>query len=820
MTKFKSTKRALLASGMALVLCVSMLVGSTFAWFTDSVTTAGNTIQSGTLQVDLVDEDGNSLENKVLAFEDKDGNDLWEPGCTYNTQKFFVKNNGNLALQYQIAINGIEGNAKLLEAIDWTITVDGVKTDVADLEGKLLQANDQSAAIVLSGHMKEEAGNEYQGLTVEGISVSVFATQYTYEKDSKDDQYDKNAAWDGTIPTTKPESLVVDTDAKLISINDIEAFAYLNTLLENESFRATYGSTWQYSIELNTDVNLLGRPWTPIKMSNFVAFDGKGHTISNLNVSADSYAGLFAQVSCNDTGVTYVRNLNINGATVTGNKYVGVVAGSSPQGAIENVTVNNAVVSGIKYVGGFFGWGNGSVNGSTIKNSAISIDKIVIDPKDNSIDAKEAGALIGYLSNDGIATTESKIIANNHVENVTIKAPTIASGLVAQPNSSNKGGAVIEVKNNTMKNVTITTTEDATAALFVSNNVGGKTIVKDNTYENVTLKTKESTQMGDSDKGVDVPKDVELPDDAKFVMTDPIIDEKNKTVTIEDASFKDANGNEVDLSNNTTPITVTIKVPFTDGETFDIKHNDEYITTAIVTDGKIVYECLHFCKILITDAKMTAVSTADELVEALEAGEDVIFTNDIKIDPANMSNAYGKTGINVKKGQTIDGNGFTLNIQGAGGTWDSGINTTGGIIRNIKVTGSFRGIFVNHNSDYSETVVLENVTIEGTTYTISCDQGMNQNLEAYNCTFNGWTSFAATLGTAKFVDCNFGEGKGYAYCRPYAPTTFVGCKFEAGYEVDTRAASTFEKCTLGGVDVTEDNLATLVTANIDKASVK
>ena len=193
---------------------------------------------------------------------------------------------------------------------------------------------------------------------------------------------------------------------------------------------------------------------------------------------------------------------------------------------------------------------------------------------------------------------------------------------------------------------------------------------------------------------------------------------------------------------------------------------------------------------------MTPVSTADELVAALEAIEDVYLLNDIKIDPASMSNAYGKTGINVKNGQTIDGGGHTLNIEGAGGTWDSGINTTGGIIRNITVTGSFRGIFINHTSAHSEKVVLENVTLEGVTYTISCDQGLNQGIEATNCKFYGWTSFAKTAGEAKFVNCYFGEGNGYKYCRPYSNTEFVGCTFCPGYAVDeTRAEVTFTNCT-------------------------
>ena len=193
----------------------------------------------------------------------------------------------------------------------------------------------------------------------------------------------------------------------------------------------------------------------------------------------------------------------------------------------------------------------------------------------------------------------------------------------------------------------------------------------------------------------------------------------------------------------------------------------------------------------------TPVSTADELVAALEANEGVYLMNDIKIDPASMSNAYGATGINIKNGQTIDGGGHTLNIQGAGGTWDSGINTTGGIIRNITVTGSFRGIFINHTSTHSEKVVLENVTIggNGTVYTISCDQGLYQGIEATNCTFNGWTSFAKTAGVAKFVSCHFGEGSGYKYCRPYSNTEFVNCTFCAGYAVDqTRATVTFTDC--------------------------
>ncbi|MBQ5924305.1 MAG: hypothetical protein IIW97_03060 [Alistipes sp.] len=227
------------------------------------------------------------------------------------------------------------------------------------------------------------------------------------------------------------------------------------------------------------------------------------------------------------------------------------------------------------------------------------------------------------------------------------------------------------------------------------------------------------------------------------------------------------------------------------GGTFKAKPDASYLA-----DGYKAIE--KNSKYVVVPADAEVVSTADELVAALEAQKNVLFMNDIKIDPANMSNAYGATGINVLFGQTIDGNGYTLNIKGAGGTWDSGINTTGGLIKNLTITGSFRGIFINHTSTHSEKVILENVTIggDGTVYTISCDQGLYQTIEATNCTFNGWTSYAEDAGEAKFINCSFGAGSGYKYCRPYSNTEFVNCTFCPGYAVDTTIATvTFTDCT-------------------------
>ena len=216
-----TTKRALFSSVVALLLCFTMLLGTTFAWFTDTATSAVNTIQAGTLDIALVDATGASLEGQTLGWVAADSrsqdNILWEPGCTYNTQAFYLKNNGNLALKYEIAINGITGDAKLLEVIEWTITVGGVETVLEDLKGELL-ANETTGAIVISGHMKEEAGNEYQNMTLEGIAITVYATQSAYEKDATGSTYDED-----TEPKVRTSVYTVTADTTINAIIDVDS---------------------------------------------------------------------------------------------------------------------------------------------------------------------------------------------------------------------------------------------------------------------------------------------------------------------------------------------------------------------------------------------------------------------------------------------------------------------------------------------------------------------------------------------------------------------------------------------------------------------
>ena len=226
MTKTNS-KKALLSSAFALVLSVAMLIGTTFAWFTDTASTGVNKIQAGNLDVDL--EMFDTTQNKWVTAEGKalnfvkagnvDEEVLWEPGATYKLPKLRVVNNGNLALKYKIVISGAKDanpdngidDLKLLDVIDWTYKIKG-DTYVLGVERHLAAKGVTDVnyeEFDIQGTMQTTAGNEYQGLSIEGIAITVYAAQDTVENDSFGNDYDKNAdgkpqfdTWYDNVATT------------------------------------------------------------------------------------------------------------------------------------------------------------------------------------------------------------------------------------------------------------------------------------------------------------------------------------------------------------------------------------------------------------------------------------------------------------------------------------------------------------------------------------------------------------------------------------------------------------------------------------------
>ncbi len=223
MKKKNVTKGALLASILAMVLCVTMLVGTTFAWFTDTASAKVNKIQSGNLDVALEyatawDGEGNPtawadattlerglsfLRMKEDGTREQASDILWEPGCTYTLPELRISNQGSLSLKYKVVITGIDGNAELNNVIDWTAKVGDTTYNLTD-EHQLAAKNGDTVdadILTISGHMQETAGNDYMNKELDGISITVYATQDTAEFDSISNEYDKNA--DGTPDNPK-----------------------------------------------------------------------------------------------------------------------------------------------------------------------------------------------------------------------------------------------------------------------------------------------------------------------------------------------------------------------------------------------------------------------------------------------------------------------------------------------------------------------------------------------------------------------------------------------------------------------------------------
>ena len=302
MTNRKSTKRALLGSIMAMVLCLAMLVGATFAWFTDTASTGVNKIQAGNLDIEIQDETGKAID--TLAWATKDGTafaedgktPLWEPGCTYTLTPFQIVNKGNLALKYKIVVTGLEGDAGLLKVIKFTYKT-GEETFDMNTEGHLTANGGASKMITVSAHMDEAAGNEYMNKTLEGVKFTVYATQDTVESDSFHNTYDENATYPVVNVTELKEALTnggVVAVTKDIQTNNIEDTAAARIVISQP-----------------TTLNLEKKIITPNNMgnnnTNFCALIVDADT----TINAGENGGI-------DTGVNGGYGINVrNGATLT-----------------------------------------------------------------------------------------------------------------------------------------------------------------------------------------------------------------------------------------------------------------------------------------------------------------------------------------------------------------------------------------------------------------------------------------------------------------------------------------------------------------------
>ena len=378
MTKQKSTKRALLMSALSLLMCVSMLIGSTFAWFTDTASTAVNKIQAGNLKVDLemqkpdgswVSAKGQTLEFKKATNAPADEKVLWEPGCTYELPKLRVINNGNLALKYTIEITGINGDAKLNDAIDWTIdgiTLDNTFTSLA------VGANKE---FTIKGHMQETAGNEYQGLSINSIGITVFATQDTVENDSVGNTYDEDAGNDTVFYTLAEFNALTEIPAGIktvyLDIGDV-SLAGGNVTIGNKDIC----DIWTYDTDTNHQVGEIladGRKVYMVRANHTIYSSNKagitlyvsGSVNDNLEGGlnqSDSHAITFNIPDASN--VVFTKDFTVNGYF---RMYSGWSDGRNLGGAVYNRTVKSVLFD------------HSTFNGIWIQNGGFNTNSLTLD---------------------------------------------------------------------------------------------------------------------------------------------------------------------------------------------------------------------------------------------------------------------------------------------------------------------------------------------------------------------------------------------------------------------------------------------------------
>lgn len=185
----RKIKSALFGGALLTIITVMLMLGSTMAWFQDTEVVI-NTYTFGNLDVDIVEKknDGQIVGATTLQFVRPDGGEyeggkyLFEPGATFQLKEFYIKNSGDVALKYRLKLDttGATGQMKLLDSMEITATMgNGVNLEPFQLDSKTwtLAAGAMDGPVRIYIHMKKEAGNEYQDLSVEGLVVKVIAVQ-------------------------------------------------------------------------------------------------------------------------------------------------------------------------------------------------------------------------------------------------------------------------------------------------------------------------------------------------------------------------------------------------------------------------------------------------------------------------------------------------------------------------------------------------------------------------------------------------------------------------------------------------------------------
>ena len=183
-------KKIILTSAITIVLCLALIAGATFALFTNDLNdgTIGIITSTGTVSIDIVDKNGDTLENKALSFITPSGVTqkgviYVEPGLTFRTQGFLIENQGSVPVNFTLSFSK-DSNIDEVEFYNtfqvW-IAKEGddfsQATDITEFKVYDLKPNKSSDTYYLIIRMREDAGDAFQNKAYTGIGVTVYAVQ-------------------------------------------------------------------------------------------------------------------------------------------------------------------------------------------------------------------------------------------------------------------------------------------------------------------------------------------------------------------------------------------------------------------------------------------------------------------------------------------------------------------------------------------------------------------------------------------------------------------------------------------------------------------
>lgn len=322
--KLKTTKQALFISTFAFFLCMSMLIGSTFAWFTDSAVSKNNKIQAGNLQIalDLLEKDGSwtSIDKTNKAVFDYDS---WEPGYT-DVKIFRICNQGSLALKWVAKFVSNTEVSELANVIDVYIKTDiseyptdpsalsswehvGILSDFVNTTADSINGNlkeNEASYFGIALKMHENADNKYQGMSLGLFDIMIFATQYAFESDSFGNDYDSTA--------TYTDQVYFHSLSAALNALDNDSLSSGNTLPTQEASVSVKADNKGYAVTLLQSVI----ETESIHVNSPITFDLNGNTLTFANTSV----GLVISQK-NDSKVTIDGSDQGSAITITNSGY-------------------------------------------------------------------------------------------------------------------------------------------------------------------------------------------------------------------------------------------------------------------------------------------------------------------------------------------------------------------------------------------------------------------------------------------------------------------------------------------------------------------